>query len=117
MEMVVLAERSIVFDDEIDVGQIKTTRSDICAHENGRAFRELAVLKWHKEGMYATAFADVHVEDSGVLEDEKSTQSTEGVVVKKRPLTVVEQRVAKTQSTHWLAAGSKDGKISLWDIY
>nr|POE51795.1 astra-associated protein 1 [Quercus suber] len=82
-----------------------------------KAFRELAVLKWHKEGMYATAFADVHVEDSGVLEDEKSTQSTEGVVVKKRPLTVVEQRVAKTQSTHWLAAGSKDGKISLWDIY
>jgi hypothetical protein len=30
---------------------------------------------------------------------------------------IKEQRSRKAQLTHWIAAGSKDGKISLWDIY
>nr|POE72142.1 astra-associated protein 1 [Quercus suber] len=79
------------------------------------AFEELAVLKWHKQGMYATAFADVNINKVEAIEDEDSTRGTE--VMEKRALTVVEQRIAKTQATHWLAAGSKDGRISLWDIY
>jgi len=32
-------------------------------------------------------------------------------------MTVKEERDRKAKTTHWLAAGSKDGKISLWDIY
>jgi len=30
---------------------------------------------------------------------------------------IQQQRSQKAQLTHWLAAGSKDGKITLWDIY
>jgi hypothetical protein len=32
-------------------------------------------------------------------------------------LTVSQQRLARSKATHWLAAGSKDGRVSLWDIY
>lgn len=74
-----------------------------------RTMDELAVLKWHKEGCYALAFAAIIGEDT-------ISESADGTVVK-RGLTVAEQRTAKAKSTHWLAAGSKDGKVSLWDIY
>jgi ASTRA-associated protein 1 len=77
-----------------------------------KTMKELAVLKWHKEGCYALAFAGISpvpetAEDGGALVD--------GMI--NRDLTVSEQRTAKARETHWLAAGSKDGKISLWDIY
>lgn len=65
-----------------------------------KGMKELAVLKWHGEGCYAVAFADVDV-----------TTTSE------RSLTVAELRVEKARTTHWLAAGSKDGKVSLWEIY
>jgi hypothetical protein len=32
-------------------------------------------------------------------------------------MTVREEREQKAKTTHWLAVGSKDGKVSLWDIY
>ncbi|KAK4494380.1 hypothetical protein PRZ48_014678 [Zasmidium cellare] len=69
-----------------------------------KTMKELAVLKWHKEGCYALAFADV----GGV---EKSGEGEEGT------MTVAEQRKHTAKTTHWLAAGSKDGKVSLWEIY
>lgn len=34
-----------------------------------------------------------------------------------RAVTVAQRRNTRAQNTHWLAAGSKDGKVSLWDIY
>jgi WD40 repeat protein len=74
--------------------------------------KELAVLKWHKEGCYAVAFAatsDTNPSGSGDAESDGTTV--------KRAQTVAEQRITKAKSTHWLAAGSKDGKVSLWDIY
>lgn len=75
-----------------------------------KGLKELAVLKWHKEGCYATAFA-------GTLKNQlEGTPNDEGAVAR-RELTVAQQRAFKSQSTHWLAAGSKDGKVSLWDIY
>lgn len=76
--------------------------------------KELAVLKWHKEGCYALAFADVDVSegDTSTNTYDKSESS-----LMKRELTVQQRRTSKAQSTHWLAAGSKDGKVSLWDIY
>ncbi|BCR88533.1 WD40 repeat domain-containing protein [Aspergillus chevalieri] len=94
-----------------------------------KTMKELAVLKWHKDGCYAVAFAEVLEEgctanDSSTADaeskawkdgDEKKTQLTkrnEGSLA-----TVQHQRSQKAQKTHWLAAGSKDGKISLWDIY
>lgn len=65
--------------------------------------KELAVLKWHREGCYAVAFGQV-------LEVEKSQE--EGAVV-----TVEERRRERVRTVHWVAGGAKDGKVSLWDVY
>lgn len=97
-----------------------------------KTMRELAVLKWHKEGCYCIAFAEIfaaHTEISpsqGLPPQPQETAQTnhneliptELSPLKRGPLTEVrQQRDTKSQSTHWLAAGSKDGKVSLWDIY
>lgn len=52
---------------------------------------------------------------TGVLKGEPSTTTT--ITETPKLQTVTERREAKVRSTHWLAAGSKDGKVSLWDIY
>jgi len=80
---------------------------------SAKTLKELAVLKWHKEGCYAVAFGDILDSSNG------SSHSTQrrlegGHLVRQ---TVSQRRETKAQSTHWLAAGSKDGKISLWEIY
>ncbi|KAH8425473.1 WD40 repeat domain-containing protein [Aspergillus melleus] len=95
-----------------------------------KTMKEVAVLKWHKDGCYAVAFA--HVEAASALdrsreqisESEAGIQSDDnistGELIKRTEFslaTVQQQRNQKVQKTHWLAAGSKDGKISLWDIY
>ncbi len=89
---------------------------------SAKTMKELAVLKWHKLGCYATAFAAVGLSASAEMgekdlpEGERSNavvdvhESTIATNVQKR-------REEKAQSTHWLAAGSKDGKVSLWEIY
>lgn len=108
--------------------QSLTVRSDekifATAGWDGRArvysatmMKELAVLKWHKEGCYALAFAELTTKDEGndettVLAKQESVDS-----VAKRELTVSERRTEKSKFTHWLAAGSKDGNVSLWEIY
>ena len=75
-----------------------------------KTLRELAVLKWHKEGCYAVAFAKMDANLSGECDE----NSPEGVSsMDKMKL----ERAADAQQRHWLAAGGKDGKISLWDIY
>ena len=74
---------------------------------------ELAVLKWHKEGCYALAFADVN---AGAVSNKSEMNEQKDNSADSR-LTVSEMRTSKAKSTHWLVAGSKDGKISLWDIY
>ena len=85
--------------------------------------RELAVLKWHTDGCYAVAFAELCERDS-----EPSETAGLGSAIgageiaqaqREQPLVrVAEQRRAdRAKFTHWLAAGSKDGKVSLWDIY
>lgn len=78
---------------------------------DAKGMRELAVLKWHREGCYAVAFADV--ETGGGDEASKG-----GVMVERlERMTVREERLRKAKMAHWLAVGSKDGKVSLWDIY
>ncbi|KAL8872765.1 MAG: hypothetical protein Q9174_001656 [Haloplaca sp. 1 TL-2023] len=89
-----------------------------------KTMKELAVLKWHKVGCYATAFArvanptsikpeTVAIKKEAVEESDDKTLAHQDTPVR----TVQQRRDAKAQSTHWLAAGSKDGKVSLWDIY
>ncbi|CZR63399.1 related to ASTRA-associated protein 1 [Phialocephala subalpina] len=76
-----------------------------------KAMKELAVLKWHKEGCYAVSFADV------VEEAKEGDESGKELVKRTTALTVKEERLSKAKTAHWIAVGSKDGKVSLWDIY
>ncbi|KAI4137973.1 MAG: hypothetical protein LQ341_004879 [Variospora aurantia] len=93
---------------------------------SAKTLKELAVLKWHKVGCYTTAFADVfesgitnagdgvvETEEENAKDDDESIAATGSTAVS----TVQQRRDAKAQMTHWLAVGSKDGKVSLWDIY
>lgn len=80
---------------------------------SAKSVQELAVLKWHKTGCYALAFAQLS--DSTVPNNDPSLKNSEELTMP--DLTVSERRTAKAKTTHWLAAGSKDGKVSLWDIY
>jgi WD40 repeat protein len=86
---------------------------------SGKTMKELAVLKWHKDGCYAVAFGEAQASSSTKsAEDESSTTNQTAVAAREYSLAnVQQQRNQKVQQTHWLAAGSKDGKISLWDIY
>ncbi|KAL2831882.1 WD40-repeat-containing domain protein [Aspergillus pseudoustus] len=101
---------------------------------SARTMKELAVLKWHKEGCYCVAFAGVLLSSRGsttdgpVADDGQQSRLPGGGGDEKRAVTrrdekaytlaqVQRQRSERVQNTHWLAAGSKDGKISLWDIY
>ena len=109
-----------------------------------KTLKELAVLKWHKEGCYATAFSQILSDDGMIGEDERESVTelthTEGnerkisLEIKAEDkgkqatinsqsngaivgLSVKQRREEKIKRTHWIAAGSKDGKISLWEIY
>jgi WD40 repeat protein len=80
-----------------------------------KGLKELAVLKWHKEGCYSLAFADVQEGSAEAenAEDEKASPLVKG----SNEMTVKQERLWKAKTTHWLAVGSKDAKVSLWDIY
>jgi WD40 repeat protein len=85
---------------------------------SAKAMRELAVLKWHKDGCYAVAFASINLEKdlssiSAISTGREVVPAHQGSALD----AIKEQRSARAQNTHWLAAGGKDGKISLWDIY
>ncbi|RYO76942.1 hypothetical protein DL766_008240 [Monosporascus sp. MC13-8B] len=94
-----------------------------------KTMSELAVLKWHDVGCYTTAFTIVDGRDSSSVEMEgaSETQSYEKpsdkdrseveVVPRLGGLSVRDRRIKQAKEAHWLAVGSKDGKISLWDIY
>lgn len=88
-----------------------------------KSMREVAVLKWHPVGCFAVGFADVTVIDST---DATSSQrgaydklpvSDTKVVHRVLDLSVKDRRLQQAKYAHWLAAGSKDGKVSLWDVF
>lgn len=81
------------------------------------SMKECAILKWHREGCFAIAFAEV-----GVLDTKAKEETTNKELVSISPHSnsldaIKEQRARRAQNTHWIALGSKDGKISLWDVY
>ena len=104
---------------------------------SGKTMKELAVLKWHKGGCYATAFAAIKPVTSNVTSDQASEgqigrsvvpcsnqaseEETEALVKMEEQSsavgTVQQRRDEKARNTHWLVAGAKDGKVSLWAIY
>lgn len=88
------------------------------AGKSSGEIKELAVLKWHKDGVYAIDFASVDVGEGA--SDAKAAEGWNGgttMVRTNKGLTIAQRREEQARGTHWLAAGSKDGKVSLWDIY
>ena len=91
--------------------------------------RELAVLKWHTDGVFRVAFGVLPPDgDAGIgaagnsthMHDRATERVPEQVVVAAKPelmSTEEEARDRQTRTTHWLAVGAKDGKVSLWDLY
>ena len=106
-----------------------------------KTMKEVAVLKWHQVGCYAAAFSDILSASSPSRENTAATSSenatniqdtakdsTEGaakeeVMAAVAPIprlvdmTVRDKRIHQAKTAHWLAAGSKDGKVSLWDVF
>ena len=88
---------------------------------SGKTLKEVAVLRWHREGCYATAFGSVGAQHEKMvavtspLVDEQSTSLEVSPVSTSAPVSKL--RDEKARSTHWLVLGSKDGKISLWNIF
>ncbi|ETS73633.1 hypothetical protein PFICI_14579 [Pestalotiopsis fici W106-1] len=87
---------------------------------SAKTMKELAVLKWHQVGCYTVTFVDMEVsatqERIEVPKNESDGEST-AIMPSSKDLTVKERRIKQAKEAHWLAAGSKDGRISLWDIY
>jgi hypothetical protein len=80
--------------------------------------REVAVLKWHKDGCYAVGFAAVSgFEVEGGSSSERKGGNGKQLMGKLGGVDVKGERLRKARETHWVVAGSKDGKVSLWDIY
>lgn len=89
---------------------------------SAKAMREVAVLKWHPVGCFAVAFADITTGSSGLkadqirVNDEEASSETR-IVPRVLDMTVKDRRMDQARRAHWLAAGSKDGKVSLWDVF
>ncbi|KAH4932604.1 hypothetical protein HBI65_211170 [Parastagonospora nodorum] len=81
-----------------------------------KTLKEVAVLKWHKEGIYAVDFAEVL--DAGDLAGQDG-QGGDGEVVRKETGLgkLQKQREQAMQLKHWIVAGAKDGKVSLWEVF
>ena len=81
--------------------------------------KELAVLRWHKDGCYAVEFGylgAVFKAEGAVGGDSADTQ------LQKRETAVTSMMVSaarekREQERHWVAAGGKDGKVTLWEVY
>lgn len=84
-----------------------------------KTLKEMAVLQWHKVGVYAVALAKLQpntiAEDNTV--DGADAENDTCLTTHQATMTVKERRVDKARATHWIAAGAKDGKVTLWDIY
>lgn len=86
---------------------------------SSKTMNELAVLKWHKDGCYATDFAEVIADDQrGHVDQEVHSDGGTELASRMTALDHIKQeRDLKARSTHWLAAGGKDGKVTLWEVY
>ncbi|KAI0198101.1 WD40 repeat-like protein [Astrocystis sublimbata] len=95
---------------------------------SAKTMSELAVLKWHDVGCYAAAFSVIKDDQEAGTDGQQKSSSGEAniedneetaIITASKPgeLSVKDRRIKTAKEAHWLAAGSKDGKISLWDIY
>ncbi|KAL6871269.1 WD40-repeat-containing domain protein [Trichoderma novae-zelandiae] len=103
---------------------------------SAKTLKELAVLSWHKVGAYAVAFASVDepstpqptpseqpvdkdMEDTtnAAREQDSADSPQEGSLTRRAGMSVKDRRLQLAKTAHWIAAGAKDGKVTLWDIY
>jgi len=85
-----------------------------------KTLKEVAVLKWHKEGVYAVDFGQVLGSEDLAGHTEENNAAGKGVEVAKRETGLAKlqrQREEAVQTKHWVAAGAKDGKVSLWEVF
>ncbi|KAH7089211.1 WD40-repeat-containing domain protein [Paraphoma chrysanthemicola] len=83
-----------------------------------KTLKEVAVLKWHKEGVYAVDFARVLEPEHLHKDDETANTMQSGVTKRETGLGKLQrQREELVQLKHWVVAGAKDGKVSLWEIF
>ncbi|KAK1997842.1 WD domain-containing protein [Colletotrichum falcatum] len=80
---------------------------------SAKTLKEVATLKWHQVGCYAVALADVRA----APRVHETRCASADLISPAGQINVRDRRIQQAQSAHWLAAGSKDGKISLWDIF
>ncbi|EFQ30667.1 WD domain-containing protein [Colletotrichum graminicola] len=80
---------------------------------SAKTLKEVATLKWHQVGCYAVALANVKAAPRA----HETRGASRDLISHTGQISVKDRRIQQAQSAHWLAAGSKDGKISLWDIF
>lgn len=84
---------------------------------SSKTLKEVAALKWHQVGCYAVALADVSPPIPTPTDGDSSTAESKEIIPAVGELSVKDRRIQRAMTAHWLAAGSKDGKISLWEIF
>ncbi|KAJ8120994.1 hypothetical protein ONZ43_g2443 [Nemania bipapillata] len=77
---------------------------------SARTMAELAVLKWHDVGCYATTFAVIADSQKGI--DDSTLAGGEGItaaatIAQPGDLSVKEKRIKVAKNAHWLAAGNR----------
>jgi WD40 repeat protein len=82
---------------------------------SSKTLKEVATLKWHKEGVYAVDFAEVLVPED--LKEAEERNGEEQAVAQTGLGKLQRQREEQMQLKHWIVAGAKDGKVSLWEIF
>lgn len=94
-----------------------------------KTLTELAVLKWHRVGVYAVDFADISVRAAPKdMFMRREGEEMDAITTKGAGVGDVDrvedfmkrlewQREGKVREKHWIVAGGKDGKVSLWEIY
>lgn len=91
---------------------------------SAKSLKEVAVLKWHQSGCCSVAFAVVDAPKPATQQSTNVSDSPSGsgsAVAAKASApayyNVKDRRIQHAKTAHWVVAGAKDGKVSLWDIY
>lgn len=82
-----------------------------------KTMKEVAVLKWHQVGCYAVAFSSLDKDTLTTSQEDTAAETIGTMVPKLVDTSVRDKRIKHAKTAHWLAAGSKDGKVSLWDVF
>ena len=90
---------------------------------SSKTLKEVAVLKWHKEGVYAVAFSTIlepqHLQQQQQQQNDQELGGGNTLLIQRETglAKLQRQREEQMQLKHWVVAGAKDGKISLWEVF